>query len=290
MASGAWLPCACHIGNTLAQDVKIGSRIVAIRCNPAMSPSSSRAPGTIALQEFIAAYGLPILQIIWIDILLSGDNAIVIALACRNLPPEQRRMGMLLGAGAAIGLRIIFALMITYLLGIPFLKIVGGLLLLWIGIKLATGEDEAHEDVTGSDKLWGAVKTIAIADAVMSLDNVLAIAAASHGNVWLFIFGLLLSIPLIIFGAQLITSIIERFPIFIWLGAALLGWIAGEMIATDPVVIGWLKDNLPHWLMQNPKDVKELVPIKTVYYGAAAIGAAIVVAGGYVMKRQPATA
>ncbi|MCA3563305.1 MAG: TerC family protein [Methylocystis sp.] len=242
------------------------------------------------MADFVAQYGWPVLQIVWIDLLLSGDNAIVIALACRNLPPEQRRMGMLLGAGAAIGLRIIFALMITFLLGVPFLKIIGGLLLLWIGVKLATGEDEAHEDVKASDQLWGAVKTIAIADAVMSLDNVLAISAASHGNVWLFIFGLLLSIPLIIFGAQLITSIIERFPVFIWLGAALLGWIAGEMIATDPIIIDWLKANMPAWVMPNPKQLTEIIPIKMLYYGAAAVGAAIVLTGGAIMRRRPASA
>jgi YjbE family integral membrane protein len=242
------------------------------------------------MADFVAQYGWQILQIVWIDLLLSGDNAIVIALACRNLPPEQRRMGMLLGAGAAIGLRIIFALMITFLLGVPFLKIIGGLLLLWIGVKLATGEDEAHEDVKASDQLWGAVKTIAIADAVMSLDNVLAISAASHGNVWLFIFGLLLSIPLIVFGAQLITSIIERFPVFIWLGAALLGWIAGEMIATDPIIIDWLKANMPAWVMPNPKQMTEIIPIKMLYYGAAAVGAAIVLTGGAIMRRRPASA
>jgi YjbE family integral membrane protein len=242
------------------------------------------------MADFVAQYGWPVLQIVWIDLLLSGDNAIVIALACRNLPPEQRQMGMLLGAGAAIGLRIIFALMITFLLGVPFLKIIGGLLLLWIGVKLATGEDEAHEDVKASDQLWGAVKTIAIADAVMSLDNVLAISAASHGNVWLFIFGLLLSIPLIIFGAQLITSIIERFPVFIWLGAALLGWIAGEMIATDPIIIDWLKANMPAWVMPNPKQLTEIIPIKMLYYGAAAVGAAIVLTGGAIMRRRPASA
>lgn len=239
--------------------------------------------------DFLSAYGWPILQIVWIDLLLSGDNAIVIALACRNLPPERRKIGMLLGAGAAIGLRIIFALMITWLLGVPFLKIIGGVLLLWIGVKLATGDDEAHEEVEGSTQLWAAVRTIAIADAVMSLDNVLAISAASHGNVWLFIFGLLLSIPLIIFGSQLITAIIERFPIFIWLGAALLGWIAGEMIVTDPMVMDWLKANMPAWTLPNPKDVKELVPVKSLYYGAAVIGAAIVIAGGNLMKRRPAS-
>jgi YjbE family integral membrane protein len=240
--------------------------------------------------DLISTYGWPVLQIVWIDLLLSGDNAIVIALACRNLPPEQRRMGMLLGAGAAIGLRIIFALLITYLLGVPFLKIIGGVLLFWIGIKLAAGEDEAHEEVAGSDQLWGAVRTIAIADAVMSLDNVLAISAASHGNVWLFIFGLLLSIPLIIFGAQLITSIIERFPVFIWLGAALLGWIAGEMIVSDPVITGWLKANMANLVMPNPTNILELIPVKSLYYGAALVGALIVIAGGYIMRRRPATA
>jgi YjbE family integral membrane protein len=242
------------------------------------------------MMDLISAYGWPVLQIVWIDLLLSGDNAIVIALACRNLPPEQRRIGMLLGAGAAIGLRIIFALLITYLLGVPFLKIIGGVLLFWIGIKLATGEDEAHEEVAGSDQLWGAVRTIAIADAVMSLDNVLAISAASHGNVWLFIFGLLLSIPLIIFGAQLITSIIERFPVFIWLGAALLGWIAGEMIVSDPVITGWLKANMAHLVMANPSNLAELIPVKSLYYGAALIGALIVITGGYIMRRRPAVA
>jgi YjbE family integral membrane protein len=240
--------------------------------------------------DLISQYGWPILQIVWIDLLLSGDNAIVIALACRNLPAEQRRIGMLLGAGAAIGLRIIFAIMITYLLGVPFLKVVGGLLLLWIGVKLAQGEDEAHEEVEGATQLWGAVRTIAIADAVMSLDNVLAISAASHGNVWLFIFGLLLSIPLIIFGAQLITSIIERFPIFIWLGAALLGFIAGEMIVGDTWVVGWLKANMAAWVMPNPKNVAEFIPVNLLHYGAGVVGAAIVIAAGYVLKRRPAVA
>ena len=174
-----------------------------------------------------------LIQIIWIDLLLSGDNAIVIALACRNLPEHQRKMGIWLGAGAAIALRIIFALMITYLLAIPFLKIIGGLLLFWIAIKLVQG-DEDHGDVAAPQSLWGAVKTVAIADAVMSLDNVLAISAASHGDVRLFIFGLLLSIPLIIYGSSMILGLLTRFPILIWLGAALLGWIAGGMLADDP--------------------------------------------------------
>lgn len=188
---------------------------------------------------FSTQFLVSLLQIIWIDLLLSGDNAVVIALACRNLPPEQRRMGILLGAGAAIGLRIVFALIITQLLAVPFLKIVGGLLLFWVAIKLITDND-AHGDVAAPTSLWSAVKTIAIADAVMSLDNVLAIAAASHGNVWLFIFGLLLSIPLIIYGSTMILTLLQRFPILVWAGAALLGWIAGEMITGDP----WFMANI----------------------------------------------
>ncbi len=185
---------------------------------------------------FTTQFFVSVLQIIWIDLILSGDNAVVIALACRNLPPEQRKWGIWLGAGAAIGLRIIFALIITWMLAIPYLKIIGGLLLFWIAAKLIMG-DESHEDIDAKPSLWGAVRTIAIADAVMSLDNVLAVAAASHGNVWLFIFGLLLSIPLIIFGAQFILSLLTRFPILIWLGAAILGWVAGDMITNDPAWI-----------------------------------------------------
>jgi YjbE family integral membrane protein len=240
--------------------------------------------------DFLATYSIPVLQIVWIDLLLSGDNAIVIALACRNLPEKQRKLGMLLGAGVAIGLRIVFAIMISYLLGVPFLKLVGGLLLLWIGVKLAMGEEEAHESVDGSTQMWQAVKTIAIADAVMSLDNVLAISAASHGNVWLFTFGLLLSIPLIIFGSQIITSIIERFPIFIWLGAALLGWIAGEMIVQDTVLVNWAKTALPSLLGPNTDVPGGIGPSAMVEYAAQAIGALIVVGLARMLRRQRAAA
>ena len=237
--------------------------------------------------EWVSMYGVAVLQIVWIDLLLSGDNAIVIALACRNLPENQRKIGMLLGAGVAIGLRIVFAVLISWLLGVPFLKLIGGLLLLWIGVKLAMGEEEAHEAVDASAQLWGAVRTIAIADAVMSLDNVLAISAASHGNIWLFSFGLLLSIPLIIFGSQLITSIIERFPIFIWIGAALLGWIAGEMIVQDTALVNWAKGVAPS-LLGTHVEVPGLVgPLPWVEYAAQVIGAAVVVGLAYVLRRKP---
>lgn len=246
--------------------------------------------------ESITPYIVPILQIIWIDLLLSGDNAVVIALACRALPPKQRRIGMILGAGVAIGLRIVFAIFITYLLGVPFLKIVGGLLLLWIGMKLAVGEEEGGHTVESSETMWRAVRTIAIADAVMSLDNVVAIAAAAGGNIWLFIFGLLLSIPLIIFGSTLLSTIIDRFPIIIWAGGALLGWIAGEMIVTDPVAINWFKDFNPAWLYSAQVSdghggmTTVTKPIAMIYYGAAAVGAAIVIALALLMRRKRAEA
>jgi YjbE family integral membrane protein len=184
--------------------------------------------------DYLLGNSVAILQIIWIDLLLSGDNAVVIALACRSLPPHLRKTGIVLGAGVAIFLRIVFAAVISHLLAIPLLKVAGGLLLLWIAVKLAKGEEAEERNITGSDKLYKAVWTIAVADAVMSLDNVVAIAAVSKGNPWLFGFGLALSIPLIMMGSQIIMRMIERFPMIVWAGAALLGWIAGEMIATDP--------------------------------------------------------
>ncbi|WP_293798957.1 TerC family protein [uncultured Bosea sp.] len=237
-----------------------------------------------------STFWISLLQIIWIDLLLSGDNAIVIALACRSLPENRKKIGIWLGASAAVGLRIIFALVVTYLLGVPYLKVIGGVLLFWIAIKLAVGEEEAHGNIEASDSLWKAVRTIAIADAVMSLDNVIAIAAASRGHAELFIFGLLLSIPLIIMGAQLLTSIIERFPILVWLGAALLGWIAAEMILGDIAVLRWLQANWSTWVVPVPTDVSPLGigPANVPHYTAAVIGAAFVCIVGYVLKKKPA--
>ncbi len=211
------------------------------------------------------AYALAIGQIIWIDLLLSGDNAVVIALACRSLPEKQRRWGIILGAGAAIGLRILFALIISQILLVPFLKALGGVLLLWIAVKLLRGEGEADHNIAASDKLWQAVRTIAIADAVMSLDNVVAISAASRGDYWLFVFGLAVSIPLIVVGATLITALIKRWPVIVWAGAALLGWIAGEMIAGDPALIAYGVPNRE---------------------ASAVIGALIVVAIGWWLRRH----
>ncbi len=214
---------------------------------------------------------LAIGQIIWIDLLLSGDNAVVIALACRSLPEKQRRWGIFLGAGVAIGLRIAFALVISQIMQIPFLMTLGGVMLLWIAVKLLKGEDADEKDIPASEKLWHAVRTIAMADAVMSLDNVVAISAASGGDYWLFIFGLAVSIPLVVIGATLITELVSRFPLFVWAGAALLGWIAGEMIAKDP---GLHQFGLPAG--------------NAIHYGSAALGAAFVVALGYWLRRREA--
>ena len=174
-------------------------------------------------------------KIIWINILLSGDNAVVIALACRSLPPRTRWWGIVLGAGVAVLLRVIFTGIVTTLLDLQGLKIAGSLALLWIAIDLVapSGHDKESE-VEAADNLWRAVRVVAIADLVMSLDNVIAIAGAAKGN-WLLIgIGLATSVPLIVAGAAMITALFDRFPVLIQAGAALLGWVAGEMFATDP--------------------------------------------------------
>jgi YjbE family integral membrane protein len=194
--------------------------------------------GMLLLGSTLGDYGptsVQILKIIWINILLSGDNAVVIALACRGLPRRQRIWGIILGAGAAVVLRIIFTVGLQYVLEIPWLRLVGGLLLLWIAVKLLVQEEASEDTVDSAENLWAAVKTVAIADIVMSLDNVLAIAAAAKGHPWLIGFGLAVSIPLIVAGATLIMALLTRFPILVWAGAGLLGWIAGELLMEDPV-------------------------------------------------------
>ena len=177
-------------------------------------------------------------QIIMIDILLGGDNAIVIAMACRNLPKEQRRLGILWGTVGAIALRVILISFAVVMLGLPFLKVVGGILLLWIGIKLLIPEYDQHSNIEGSKKLLGAIKTIIVADFVMSFDNVIAIAGAAQQaheahQTLLVVFGLVVSIPFIVFGSQVVLKLLDRFPVIIYLGGGLLGWIAGGMLASD---------------------------------------------------------
>jgi YjbE family integral membrane protein len=179
-------------------------------------------------------FWIAVLQIIAIDIMLGGDNAVVIALACRKLPLEQRNKGIFWGVIGAIGLRVVMIFFALQLLAVPYLKIVGGLLLFWIGIKLMLPEHEdEHDNIDGGTTLMAAIKTIVIADAVMSLDNVIAVAGASHGSMVLVTFGILVSIPIVVWGSKLVLTLMDRFPIVITLGAALLGWIAGGMLLTD---------------------------------------------------------
>ena len=175
-------------------------------------------------------------KIIWINVLLSGDNALVIAMACRGLAPKQRLWGMIFGAAAAVILRIIFTGIVATLLELPYLKLIGGLALIVIAAKLLVPEKEDEEGVAAASHLWAAVQIVVVADIVMSLDNVIAVAAAANGSVPLLILGLLVSVPLIVAGAALIMAVLEKLPILIWLGAGLLGWIAGDVIATDPAV------------------------------------------------------
>jgi YjbE family integral membrane protein len=206
-------------------------------------------------------------QIILVNIVLSGDNALVIALACRNLEKRYQKPAILVGSGGAIVLRIIFVLIVDQLLKIGYLKLIGGLLLLWIGVKLVQGEDEHGDGVKAAGSLWGAIRTIIVADAVMSLDNAIAIAAAAKGDQVLIIVGLIISIPLIIFGATLIMLLLNRFPIIVIAGGGLLGWIAGEVLATDPAYADKLAAALP-----NAKTVFEIG------------GAVITVALGYYLQ------
>ena len=188
-----------------------------------------------------AAFWIAALQIIGVNIILSGDNAVVIAMASRSLPPHQQKKAILFGSVGAIVLRVVLTFFAVYLLTLPYLKLVGAALLLWIGVGLLLEEDEG-KDLEGHSGLAGAIKTIVVADLVMSLDNVVGVAAAAKGNVPLLVFGLVISIPLIIFGSTLILKLMDRFPIIIVLGAALLGWVAGEMAMSDPAIAGWAAD------------------------------------------------
>lgn len=182
-----------------------------------------------------AQFWVDVFKIVLIDLLLSGDNAVVIALACRNLPVDQRKKGILYGVGGAIILRIVLTFFAVSLLALPYLKLVGAFLLIWIGIKLLLPDDEHGEgNIKAETQLWGAIKTIIVADFVMSLDNVLGVAAAAHGNVWLLVFGLLVSIPMIAWSSQLVLKLIDRFPLVIQGGGALLGYVAGEMLVSEP--------------------------------------------------------
>jgi YjbE family integral membrane protein len=215
-----------------------------------------------------ADFWIGLVKIIWINIILSGDNAVVIALAARSLPPHQQRKAVLFGSGAAVVLRILLTIVAVQLLAMPYLQIVGGLLLLWIGVQLLGDEDEGEGESKEYGSLLAAVRTILIADLVMSLDNVIAVAAAAKGNFLLLILGLAISIPLVIFGSTLMIKLMERFPIIVVLGAALIGWVGGETIASDFIFKDFVAAN--GW----------------VHYVAAAAGAALVIALGKLLQAR----
>lgn len=198
-----------------------------------------------------AQFWVDVFKIIVIDLLLSGDNAVVIALACRNLSPEQRKQGILYGVGGAIVLRIVLTFFAVSLLALPYLKLIGAVLLLWIGVKLILPEeDESGEGIKAEASLWGAVKTIVVADFVMSLDNVLGVAGAAHGSPLLLIFGLLVSIPLIAWSSQLVLKLIDRFPWVIHAGGALLGYVSGEMLVGEDLLKSFIESqHYWHWLL-----------------------------------------
>ena len=224
-------------------------------------------------------------QIIMIDILLGGDNAVVIALACRKLPPKQRTKGIIWGTAGAIVLRVILIFFAMTLLALPWLKFVGAILLVWIGVKLLAPDEEGHGEMATSDKLLAAIKTIIVADLVMSVDNVIAIAGAAQNagehQMLLVVLGLLISIPIIVWGSQLVIKLMARFPIIITAGGMLLGWIAGGMLVSDPVMANpdkW------QWMLKLPQD-------DVVKYGASVAGALLVlVVRKYVASRQAKTA
>jgi YjbE family integral membrane protein len=240
------------------------------------------------------AFWLAVGKIIWINVLLSGDNALVIAMACRGLAPRQRLWGMVIGAGIAVVLLIAFTGIVAKLMVLPYLKLVGGLALLVIAAKLLVPEEEG-DDVTAGTSLWHAIRIVVIADIVMSLDNVIAVAAAANGQLSLLILGLTVSIPMIIAGAALIMMVLDRFPILVWLGATLLGWIAGEVIETDPAIHPFLQRLLDGQIALNLDATSAIFGVSPhfsldgdlVEYLASVLGAiAVLVAGSIWRKRR----
>jgi YjbE family integral membrane protein len=193
------------------------------------------------LEQLQAEFAQPVFwlalgKIIWIDVFLSGDNALVIAMVCRGLPPAQRFWGMILGAAGAVLMRVAFTGVIATLMEVPYLKLVGGVALLYVAVKMLAPQSGDESDVKQASNLWAAIGIVMMADAAMSIDNVIAVAAAANGSILLLGIGLALSIPLIVAGASLIVRVLDRYPLMIWAGAALLGWVAGEVIVSDPII------------------------------------------------------
>jgi YjbE family integral membrane protein len=222
---------------------------------------------------FDGAFFANLLSIVIIDLTLAGDNAVVIAMAVRKLPEKQRRKGIIFGAGAAVVVRVVITFFVSQLLVVPLVKLAGGLVILWISMKLFTGSHEEHTPEKSAANIWEAVKIIVIADITMGLDNMLAVGGASHGSLGLLLFGLGLSIPLVVLASDLLSRLMARYPIIVYIGAAVLGRVAGDMIATDPRVVAWLHP-----------------PLAAKYALEAALAAVIVVAGWAIQRRAKAAA
>jgi YjbE family integral membrane protein len=233
------------------------------------------------LEELLSqAFWIGLLKIIGVNVILSGDNAVVIALAARSLPPKQQTQAIIWGSAAAIVMRVLLTLFAVALLTLPWLKIVGSLLLFWIGIKLLIPE-EGDDEIEASDQLLAAIKTILVADLVMSLDNVIAVAAAAAGSVVLLILGLAISIPLVIFGATLLLKLMERFPVIITIGAGLIGWVAGEMLVADSALEGWFTGLGVQYVDGHPR-----VGGFSLEVLAGIVGIVIVVAAGTLLAKR----
>ncbi|MBX3608437.1 MAG: TerC family protein [Hydrogenophaga sp.] len=209
-------------------------------------------------------------QIIWINIILSGDNAVVIALAARGLQGKQQKQAIFWGTAAAVVLRVVLTIVAVKLMQLPWLQLVGGILLLWIGVQLLNDGDDGESDHHGNSNLLTAIRTILVADLVMSLDNVIGVAAAANGNITLLVFGLAIAIPIVIFGSTLMIKVMSRFPVIVTLGAALIGWVAGETVVSDKMIEPWV----PHHSVG--------------FYLAAVTGAVLVVLTGKLLQRRNA--
>jgi len=238
------------------------------------------------MQEVLTSqFWLGLGAIIWVNIILSGDNAVVIALAARSLPAHQQRRAVIWGAAAAVVLRIVLTIVAVELLKLAYLKLLGGVLLLWIAVKLLVPEDDGGDGVKSSSNLLAAIKTILIADLVMSLDNVIAVAAVAKGSIVLLVLGLLISIPLVVFGATMLMKLMETYPVIITVGAALIGYVAGEMLVTDPVVVEWFRANA-HWMIDF--EIFSVFGRKFELSVAGLVGAVLVVTvGKWLGSREP---
>ena len=217
-------------------------------------------------------FWIGLMKIVWINIILSGDNAVVIALAARGLPALQQRQAVLFGSGAAVVLRIALTVVAVKLLTMPYLQIVGGLLLLYIGVQLLSDQDGHADEAKTNGSLLAAIRTILVADLVMSLDNVIGVAAAAHGSMLLLVLGLAISIPMVVFGSTMMIRLMERYPVVVTLGAALIGWVGGETMANDTILAPLMQDQ--HWLHQ----------------AGPVLGAALVLGLGYWLQKRGQTA